>query len=385
MNALALLLLLGQAATADEGICTSAEPSNSPAMDIAIVTALLNWMPPEKDVVDPNGYDHGRGDNDGDGTINSRDAFPNDARDTRDSDKDGVGDKTDAFPKDKKETRDSDCDGEGDNSDDKFDGLGRVSTTKYYSGDGVYGQNVAFKMVNTPDGTMHAIVKVKLTGSRNAARESRWESEVEDFWSNDSFKLDIQWVSSGQDNTVNVRRGSGRANSGTFYASTDSLTVAHEMGHLLGLNDEYDDSNDPYRLIGEANSIMRVTWSKPKPYTRHLATMRSHFDCSRSRPATEADIAALRKDPEKKPTTETPRNEVQPPEGTSKYIASGDAYADSFVKKDGENTYMTHARDTWWTWNSTVDGTHLQVTHPTTGEQVVLETSELSVVVKPGG
>ena len=32
MNALALLLLLGQAATADEGICTSAEPSNT------------NWM-----------------------------------------------------------------------------------------------------------------------------------------------------------------------------------------------------------------------------------------------------------------------------------------------------------------------------------------------------
>ncbi len=56
-------------------------------------------------------------DSDGDGIVDSQDAFPNDASETEDSDIDGVGDNADAFPNDPSETQDSDNDGVGDNSD----------------------------------------------------------------------------------------------------------------------------------------------------------------------------------------------------------------------------------------------------------------------------
>ncbi|TNC79543.1 MAG: hypothetical protein C9356_18595 [Oleiphilus sp.] len=56
-------------------------------------------------------------DDDGDGVINSEDAFPNDPTESQDTDGDGVGDNADAFPNDASETLDSDGDGIGDNAD----------------------------------------------------------------------------------------------------------------------------------------------------------------------------------------------------------------------------------------------------------------------------
>lgn len=56
-------------------------------------------------------------DDDGDGVPDVQDAFPVDTHETIDTDKDGVGDKTDIFPTNPKETADSDQDGLGDNSD----------------------------------------------------------------------------------------------------------------------------------------------------------------------------------------------------------------------------------------------------------------------------
>ncbi len=56
-------------------------------------------------------------DTDGDGVVDSEDAFPNDATETTDTDGDGVGDNGDAFPNDATETVDTDGDGVGDNAD----------------------------------------------------------------------------------------------------------------------------------------------------------------------------------------------------------------------------------------------------------------------------
>ena len=56
-------------------------------------------------------------DTDGDGVIDSQDAFPNDASESQDSDEDGVGDNSDIFPYDPNESIDTDGDGIGDNSD----------------------------------------------------------------------------------------------------------------------------------------------------------------------------------------------------------------------------------------------------------------------------
>ncbi|MGS0693570.1 collagenase [Shewanella sp. 0m-4] len=56
-------------------------------------------------------------DTDGDGVIDSQDAFPNDPSETTDSDGDGVGNNGDAFPNDATESVDSDGDGVGNNGD----------------------------------------------------------------------------------------------------------------------------------------------------------------------------------------------------------------------------------------------------------------------------
>jgi hypothetical protein len=61
-------------------------------------------------------------DSDGDGVIDSLDAFPNDPTETVDSDGDGVGNNGDAFPNDATETKDTDGDGIGDNADTTPDG-----------------------------------------------------------------------------------------------------------------------------------------------------------------------------------------------------------------------------------------------------------------------
>ena len=57
------------------------------------------------------GYTPAVTDTDGDGVIDSQDAFPNDATETTDTDDDGVGDNADAFPNDASETTDTDGDG----------------------------------------------------------------------------------------------------------------------------------------------------------------------------------------------------------------------------------------------------------------------------------
>jgi|GEM_PF-2220853 len=63
-------------------------------------------------------YTEGNGvDTDGDGVVDTQDAFPNDPNESLDSDGDGVGDNADQLPNDANETVDSDGDGVGDNSD----------------------------------------------------------------------------------------------------------------------------------------------------------------------------------------------------------------------------------------------------------------------------
>ncbi|NRB42927.1 MAG: leucine-rich repeat domain-containing protein, partial [Pseudomonadales bacterium] len=66
-------------------------------------------------------------DSDGDGVINSEDAFPHNPLEIRDRDNDGVGDVADVFPDNALESFDSDNDGIGDNSDPDIDGDGLLN------------------------------------------------------------------------------------------------------------------------------------------------------------------------------------------------------------------------------------------------------------------
>ena len=363
------------------------------------------------DKVDFNSYTRANGDNDGDGVKNKYDAFPNESRDHKDTDGDGVGDNLDHFPEDPKEWFDSDCDGKGDNSDDTYDGPGIVSKASWFSSDGRYGTNVKFTIVMTPDKVAHIKLKVKLTGKRDSKREAEWEKEVEEMWSNDRMKLDLEYVSSGGDVSVHVSRGDGRTNSGHYYTGDNGATIAHETGHLLGLNDEYHDSSDRDRLIGEEDSLMRWQWNKPKVYQRHVDQILANFDCDNARKATEDDIdpswaqastgtggdtstddtgtdttgththTHTHAHDEETEETARERAQVHPPDGTSKYLASRQSYQDSFVRVDGEDTFMVHANGEWWTWQQTLSNGSVSVVHPQTGETAEFETSELSEVV----
>lgn len=84
---------------------------------------------------------------DGDGVMNSEDAFPRNSKETKDNDGDGIGDNQDtdddndnaidpedAFPLDPKESKDSDHDGIGDNADPDIDGDGIENDTEIKNG-----------------------------------------------------------------------------------------------------------------------------------------------------------------------------------------------------------------------------------------------------------
>ena len=71
-------------------------------------------------------------DSDGDGVVDSTDAFPSDPSESVDTDGDGVGDNGDAFPSDATETADTDGDGVGDNGD-VHPGFNDAELTTYLS------------------------------------------------------------------------------------------------------------------------------------------------------------------------------------------------------------------------------------------------------------
>jgi hypothetical protein len=55
---------------------------------------------------------------------------------------------------------------------------------------------------------------------------------------------------------VALHKGSGRDNAANWYVKGDNTTRAHEIGHLLGLLDEYADSASPDRAVHTDNSLM---------------------------------------------------------------------------------------------------------------------------------
>lgn len=74
-------------------------------------------------------------DSDGDGIIDSQDAFPDDPTEWTDTDGDGTGDNADVYPNDPNEWADMDGDGIGDNSDPDRDGDGYPNEEDAFPGD----------------------------------------------------------------------------------------------------------------------------------------------------------------------------------------------------------------------------------------------------------
>jgi hypothetical protein len=57
------------------------------------------------------------------------------------------------------------------------------------------------------------------------------------------LRVRVQWLTSGGHNSVQLHAGQGRMNSGSWYtgATARPIRYAHELSHLMGLLDEYQD------------------------------------------------------------------------------------------------------------------------------------------------
>lgn len=120
--------------------------------------------------------------------------------------------------------------------------------------DGNYAWNVRYDL-SFQNGKVQTTLDVKLVGANPGATKDVWEKGTEAIWNNRAFfsdgtrlyevKLDLRFVTSGEDQVVNVVAGSGRTNMSTWYLndpwgpSMYDEVAAHEVGHMLGNYDEY--------------------------------------------------------------------------------------------------------------------------------------------------
>lgn len=75
-------------------------------------------------------------------------------------------------------------------------------------------------------------------------------------------------------------RECARENAGNYTLNTESSTVLHEFGHLMGMDDEYADPTFSFTELGEHNSLMRDQRApNARLYPRHRLRIISPISC----------------------------------------------------------------------------------------------------------
>jgi hypothetical protein len=124
--------------------------------------------------------------------------------------------------------------------------------------------------------TLLAEVAIELVGDDpGTALRNQWEYGVESAWSNHfdildgayryPILLDLAWVFFSPDETVTVHAGTGYMDMANWYTdhpsgwpdSYQGVLAAHEVGHMLGLYDEYyGGAIDPVTQFRATNALM---------------------------------------------------------------------------------------------------------------------------------
>ncbi len=85
--------------------------------------------------------------------------------------------------------------------------------------------------------------------------------------------------------------GFNRADSGNLTTSVDNTTFIHEVGHILNLDDEYQDATYPFLPQGEDDSMMNSSTPTSRLYPRHFQKILEPARCQRVGPYAETGAA----------------------------------------------------------------------------------------------
>lgn len=115
----------------------------------------------------------------------------------------------------------------------------------------VYRWQAAYRQVWT-----HITVRVDLNPDPSiaslASERNTWETRIENTWSDNwatsksgelscPFTFEVQWNTGNPHHTVEVDSGSGQSELSEWHQNDDGGTAAHEYGHMIGHEDEYED------------------------------------------------------------------------------------------------------------------------------------------------